>query len=311
MCFRGGYAVEMAVETWGMTAKVKGGHPVDNLYMRVPEGSAYLLLGPAGSGKTTLLKILLGLKRYTFGEGICLGHNLVLREEHPAIREKAALVEEENRLYPVLKVKDMIKLCRGFYSSWDEELTQRYLQDLVSPDDRVSVLSSARKNLLALVLALAPRPRLLLLDEPSFQYDAGTRDAFFELLQKEVIAPGNTLLMASRCFKDAERMAHQVGLFYRGRLLETLPSGDSRLQERHIKVYFQEEPPPGFWEKEGISRVHPVIKGDYNYLVSVVDNFSGIWEACRKLSPVYLEEVPVDFEILLKPYLEEEAGKHD
>jgi len=174
-----------------------------------------------------------------------------------------------------------------------------------------STLSLSQRNLLALTAALAPQPELVLLDEPSLHYDSSTFSTYIELIKNEVIEPGRTILMASCYYGEVERLAHQVGLFYQGRLWETLNPEDNRLWERHIKVTFEQEPPESLWKQWGISRVHRIVEGKPGYLVGVTENFNEIWEACRRHSPALLEEVPVDFERLLRPHLEEKTGEND
>ncbi len=300
--------MEIAVETWGMTRVEKNRRKVDNLYLRIPSQSVYCLLGPDGSGKTTVLKMLLGLKKFTSGGGKCLGYDLM--EDAFLAREKAALVEENNNLYSFLKVGHLLNMCRSFYPAWKEEIPEKYLKEAVPREKKVGSLSLPQKNFLALAISLAAGPEIVFIDEPSLQYDSYTRGAYVQMLKDEVVEAGKTLVMVSRYYRDVERMAHRVGLFYRGSLLQTLSPDDERIRERHIKVNFEQEPPPELLEQEGISRVHRIKKGDNNYLLSVVENFDAVWHKCHEVPHSCLKEIPVDFEVLLKPYLEEE-GKDD
>jgi len=196
---------------------------VDNLYLRIPWGKSFCLLGPSGAGKTSILQLLLGIKRVAQGEGICLGFDLV--RQFVPIREKTSLVEEEPRLYDFLKVKEMIDFCRSLYPHWNHQLLWGALLEVgINEEIKVGSLSPAYQSLLALLLALAPQPELLLIDEPCRHYgyhNTHTWPFFARLIEEQLQDPQRTVLMVSRELGELESMVDQVGLLDQGKLRDT------------------------------------------------------------------------------------------
>ncbi len=327
--------MEMAVETWGLTRKTRKGIPVDNLYLRIPWGSSYCLLGPPGAGKTEICKLLLGIKKATAGGGFCLGFDLT--RESLSIRERLGYVEENPVLYSNLRVREMVDLCRSFYGPWQKNLQEtqgseggsadKLWQDNlwreetlwialrqvgVEAEDRVYQLSSAHKSLLALLLALAPRPELLIVEEPSLQYDICTRGVFFSLLQEQMQDLNCAVLITSRWWGELERQTDTVGLLSQGRLQGTLSSPElsSRLlpEERktHIRLAFSEAPPEQFFEHPHLQEVRKEEEG--TYLLVAIQNSEDLREHVRQFSPQAWEELFPGAEELLALYSKPEEG---
>lgn len=215
--------MDKAIETWGLTKKFSPKNvAVKNVYLRVSHGEALGIFGPPGSGKTTLLKILMGLQSPSSGGGFCLGYDLVT--ESMQIRENVGYVANEASLYDHLTIREMIKFSRNFYSHWNDELVPRYLEFSNLPTRiKIKKMTPEQKSLLALILALAPEPQLLLLDEPTlFFSDPAYRQTFEEIVNLEMISQGRTVVIASRLLDEIKELTEETVLIYKGKILTRL-----------------------------------------------------------------------------------------
>jgi len=229
--------MDTAVETWGLTKKGRSGTAVlDNVYLRVPAGKALGLLGPEGAGKTTLFKILLGLQKPTTGGGFCLGLDLVT--ESIFIRDRVTYAENKPHLYEYLSVQEMIDLTRKFYSHWNSAVADKYLDVFELPlRQKIKKLSLRRKQMLALILALAPEPDLLLLDEPApSPAKESPGQEFFDAVTTEIVNKGRTAVVAARRLDEIKMMASEVTLIYRGRTRGIFPLAEieEKVKEEEI-----------------------------------------------------------------------------
>lgn len=213
--------MKMAVETWGLTKRYRLVTAVNNVYLRLPQGKIHGLLGPEGAGKTTFLKLLMGFKKPTSGGGFCLGYDIIT--ESIKLREKLGFISGDNDLYDFMTVREIISFTRTFFSYWDDKLIDHYLDYFVLPANRpIRKLEQPRKTLLALTLALAHEPELLLLDEPTINFCRTPESRkFFEVLFYEQARKNMAVLLASRSLDEIQMSSGEFSLMYRGKLLKT------------------------------------------------------------------------------------------
>jgi ABC-2 type transport system ATP-binding protein len=182
------------------------------LDLQAAAGAVYGLLGPNGAGKTTLLNCLAGQSRAEQGEVRWEGH-LITRDRWQH-REKIAYIPEKLALYDEATVRQTLGFCSRFFAQWDESFVSEWLRKLnLEPAKRVGDLSKGMKVKLSLILGLARRARLLLLDEPTAGLDPDSRLEIQELLRD----PANSstcILISSHLFEDLEKVAHEI-LFIR------------------------------------------------------------------------------------------------
>lgn len=299
--------MNLAVETRSLAKAFGPVRAVDGCSLEVPAGTIFALLGPNGAGKSTLLKLLIGLQRPTGGEGSCLG--LDIRTRAVAIREQVGYMGEEPRLYGYMTPVQLAGFCRGFYRAWDAALVERCLDTFRLPRNRkIHGFSQGMKNQLALTMALAPRPPLLILDEPTTSFDPVMRRLFFSLLLEEVAARGGTILMASHQLDEVERVADRVALMRKGRILRSASLDDLKSGEKELRVVFQKEPPPELLARPGITAVAREGKA---YRLQVAENLEEIWQACAELPHYALEVIDRDLEEIFLRCLAEGAEGDD
>ena len=193
--------------------KTKG---VADLTMSVPQGAVYGFLGPNGAGKTTTIRCLLGMLKPTSGSGTLLGEPVTL--DGAALRSRIGYVAGEVRLYEKETGRwhlQYVAGLRGRKGALTDELLERFEFD---PTRRVRELSKGNKQKLALILALAHDPELLILDEPTSGLDPLNQEAVYEVIMERV-AEGRTVFLSSHVLSEVERVCDTVGIIRGGHLV--------------------------------------------------------------------------------------------
>jgi ABC-2 type transport system ATP-binding protein len=199
----------------------------------VPEGAVYALLGPNGAGKTTLLQLLVGLRRAGAGSMQLLGRDV--RQLTHDERARISYVAEGQSLPVWMRLEQLESYLSPLYPTWDSSLA-RELRDRFALDGRrrIGTLSRGERMKAALLCALAPRPKLLLMDEPFTGMDALVKDDLVRGLLESAGSEGWTVLISSHDLGELELLADWVGLLERGRMLVSEPM--ERLRERFKRV---------------------------------------------------------------------------
>jgi ABC-2 type transport system ATP-binding protein len=173
------------------------------------------LVGPNGAGKTTLLNLVVGLSVQSAGEVTVLGGR---RAGSPAALDGIAFVAQDTPLYKNLRVADMIYITRSLNRRFDQPYARARLAELgIPPKRKAGKLSGGQQAQLALTLALARRPRLLVLDEPVAALDPVARHDFMATVLA-ASADGVSVLLSSHVLTELERVAGYLVLMSRGRV---------------------------------------------------------------------------------------------
>jgi ABC-2 type transport system ATP-binding protein len=190
------------------------------LSLRVRAGTVLGLVGPNGAGKSTLLHLLTGLVRPDSGQVHVLGRSLL--RDQVAIKRELAFVSEGMRLHPARSVRWHADLVAPFHPAWDPERLRALAGRFALPlDQRAGELSRGQAVKAQLVLALATRPRLLLLDEPTAGLDPEGRADLRDELGRVVRAEGLTVVFSSHLEDDMARLAEEVVRLERGQLVDS------------------------------------------------------------------------------------------
>ena len=232
-----------AVEVAGLTHRYGGVVALDDVSLTVPEGAVYALLGPNGAGKTTLLQVLIGLLRPRSGHVTVLG---TPREAlRVADRARIGYVAEGQRLPGWMKLRQLEAYLAPLYPGWDpdlaDDLRRRFRLD---PERRVGKLSRGEQMKAALLCALAPRPKLLLMDEPFTGMDALVKDELVRGLLGAAAGEGTTVVVSSHDLAELETLADHVGFLDRGRLLLSEPMDTLRARFRRVELVGTHGAPP-------------------------------------------------------------------
>jgi ABC-2 type transport system ATP-binding protein len=208
-----------AVLMRGVTKRYGDFAALDGLDLRIAAGELYGLLGPNGAGKTTAIRVLTGLQRATSGEVRVLGH----APDDPDVRPLVGYMPQETALYLDLTVNENLALFGRLYGmpDRDREARVRELLDFVElstwGDAQLAKLSGGMKHRASLAAALMPRPKLLVLDEPTVGVDPELRAGFWARFDR-MREDGTTILLTTH-YMDEARRCQRVGLMQRGKLL--------------------------------------------------------------------------------------------
>jgi ABC-2 type transport system ATP-binding protein len=184
--------------------------------LAIPAGHVAALVGPNGAGKTTLLNLAVGLAAPTAGVVTVLGGTPA---GSPAALDGIAFVAQSTPMYKSLSAADMLHLTRNLNRSFDQGYARARLGELGIPLKRkAGQLSGGQQAQLALTLALARRPRLLVLDEPMAMLDPLARHDFMATVMTAVADDGVSVLMSSHVLAELERVADYLILMSAGRV---------------------------------------------------------------------------------------------
>jgi ABC-2 type transport system ATP-binding protein len=177
--------------------------------LEIPSGTVTALVGPNGAGKTTLLQLAVGLSKPTAGDVRVLGHSP--RREAAAVLPRIGFLAQEHPLYAGFTIAETLKLGRKLNPTWDEGLAHDRIQSLDLPlRQKVGKLSGGQQAQVALTLALAKRPELLLLDEPVASLDPLARREFLQAVMEAVAETGMTVVLSSHIVADLERVCDHL-----------------------------------------------------------------------------------------------------
>ena len=204
------------IETSGLGKRYGRTWALRECTLAVPAGHVAALVGPNGAGKTTLLNLAVGLAAPTAGIVTVLGGR---PPGSPAALDGIAFVAQDTPLYKNLSAGDMLHLTRNLNRRFDQEYAQTRLAELGIPLKRkAGRLSGGQQAQLALTLALARRPRLLVLDEPVAMLDPVARHDFMATVLTAMADDGVSVVLSSHVLAELERVADYLILLSRGRV---------------------------------------------------------------------------------------------
>ncbi|MDQ2687767.1 MAG: ABC transporter ATP-binding protein [Armatimonadota bacterium] len=213
---------EAAIEVTQLVKRFGKTPALQNLSLRVPRGSVYALLGRNGAGKSTLIQLLLGLLEPTAGDVRVLGLDPI--RDGVELRQRLGYIPERLPLYEWMTVAETLRFAGAQYRAWSAQTEADLVQTFhLDRTKRVRELSRGQRALLALVLAMAHDPELVLLDECTSGMDAIARTEFDRSVIDSLQRAGRTVLFASHQIRELERLCDWVGVLHEGRLLLQMP----------------------------------------------------------------------------------------
>lgn len=232
--------MDTVIQTTGLTKHFGGRPAVDRLDLAVPRGSVFALLGDNGAGKTTTLKMALGLLRPDAGRCTVLEQDAW--REAVALRQRVGYVPEKPKFYDWMSVDEVGWFCSGFYEAgylgrYREQVTRFGLE----PSRTLSELSKGQYAKVALALALALDPEVLVLDEPTSGLDLVVRREFLSSMV-DLAAEGKTVLISSHQVAEVERVATHAAFLTGGKLL--LAGSLDELRQRLVRLSLRHDGSP-------------------------------------------------------------------
>ena len=257
------------------------------LDLTVPAGAMYGLVGPNGAGKTTTLDLIFGLGLREAGDIRVLG--LDHKKDEVAMKRIAAYVSPHTSYVPWKLVGRAIQFVRGFYPEWDQEYCDDLLRRFkIDKEEEIATLSLGNAIKLGVVLALARRPKVLIMDEPTMGLDAISKRELFAELLALMGDEEHTVLISSHNLTDLERFTDHIGIINEGTLL--LEGATDHLLESHRQISFTlaGKPPAGARRvKRDGDEVHALTDSADEY----VEALDGCGATGVTVQPVTLEEL--------------------
>ena len=198
----------------------------------IPVGCVAALVGPNGAGKTTLLQLAIGLLAPTEGEVRVLGESM--RGQRADVLARLGFVAQDAPLYGNFSVAEMLRFGAHLNPRWDDRMARQRLERLEIPlNRRCAKLSGGQQAQVALALAVAKRPEILLLDEPVARLDPLARREFLEVLMETVAESNVTVVLSSHLIPDLERVCDYLVLLAHGHLM-LAGATETLLSEHHL-----------------------------------------------------------------------------
>ena len=205
-------------------------------------GAVYGLVGANGAGKTTLIKHVLGLLRAESGSVRVFGLDPVA--DPVGVLSRIGYLSEENDLPGWMRVDELIRYSRAFYPGWDDAYADELLQAFaLDPAARIRNISKGQKARAGLLIALAYRPELLVLDEPSSGLDPIVRRDILGAVIRTIADEGRTVLFSSHLLEEVEQVADHVTMIHKGAIALSAPLVEIKDSHRTLTVRFSVSQP--------------------------------------------------------------------
>lgn len=239
----------LAVTTVNLSKRYGNQSALDHVDLQVPEGSVYVLVGANGAGKSTTFKILSNLERPDSGSASVFG--LDTGVDGPRARAQIGYVpENHDSLYRWMTCGRVLEYVAAFYPSWDPAYADRLVKAFnVQLDRKTGNLSKGEARRLQLITALAHRPPLLLLDEPTEALDPVARRQLLSLVSEHLSDCPTTMIIATHHVHEVENLADHVGALNAGHLVAQMSLGDLHEKARQYQLELSDDwkAPSGFY----------------------------------------------------------------
>jgi ABC-2 type transport system ATP-binding protein len=232
--------IEQLVKTYGSK------NVLQNVSLSIPAGQTLALLGRNGAGKTTMIRILLGL--IPADSGTCRLGGIDPAVDPVRLRSNVGYLAEDQTMYGWMTPAELCRFLAPFYPSWDNKLARDSLDRFEIPSHtRIGRLSKGQAVKLGLVVALAHRPAIVILDDPAMGLDPIARKEFNRDLVEHLQTSGCTVLYSSHLLDEVEAVADAVAILDRGKIVRTGTTDRLRDEVKQVVLAVDslaEAPPP-------------------------------------------------------------------
>jgi ABC-2 type transport system ATP-binding protein len=206
------------VEVRGLSRRFGNKQALIDVNYEVFQGRIYGLVGANGAGKTTLIQHLLGLLRTKSGVVRVFGLDPV--RDPVGVLGRVGYLSERRDLPDWMTVDELMRYTQAYYPAWDPQYAKTLLASFaLDPKKKIIDLSDGMRAQVGLIAAVAHRPDLLLLDEPSSGLDAIVREDILEAIVRTIVDDGRTVVFSSHLLEEVERMSDHVTMIHEGRIV--------------------------------------------------------------------------------------------
>ena len=225
------------VEVHGVTRIFERKAALVDLSLTVPQGVVFGLIGGNGAGKTTLIRHILGLLQAKTGSVRVFGLDPV--EAPVEVLGRIGYLSENRDLPEWMRVGELMRYTQAFFPRWDAAYAETLRQDFdLAIDARIKTLSRGQRARAGLLVAVAHRPDLLILDEPSSGLDPVVRRDILGAIIRATADEGRTVLFSSHLLDEVERVADRVAMIHEGRIVLTATMDEIKDTHRRVTLRF-------------------------------------------------------------------------
>ena len=289
---------DYVIETRALSKRYGRKLALDHLDLAIPRGRIHAIVGANGAGKSTLFRILMGFMPPTTGEARILGRDS--QSLTPQDRSRIGFVNEEHTLANWMRVSQVTAMQRHQYARWNQQAFDSVIGHYhVLPEQKVGQLSRGERAGFNLALALAQRPELLVLDEPTLGLDVIAKRAFLESLLYSNAADDCTVIYCSHQMEEIERVADNLIILERGQLKHMSAPEDFTARVSHWVADLPFKGPalhtvPGLLEVQRLDGLH-------HYLV--LDQDAGFEQFLRTSGARNVQSMPVSLDRAVNAFL--------
>ncbi len=282
----------------GLTRQFGKVTALNGVGLAVPRGSVFGLVGVNGAGKTTLLKHVLGLLRAKSGSVRVF--DLDPAADPVGVLSRVGYLGEENDLPGWMRVHELLAYTAPFYSTWDEAYAQSLRESFeLDPTAKVKNLSKGQRSRTGLLLALAHRPDLLVLDEPSSGLDPIARRDILEAIVRTISEEGRTVLFSSHLLHEVQRVSDHMTMLHEGKVVFSDQFDEIQASYRDLTIRYPEpqaQPPsiPSALRWQGTGHEWSVVcKGSMDEIRTTVSQSGGqiVEDRTPSLEEIFIAQV--------------------
>jgi ABC-type multidrug transport system ATPase subunit len=230
------------VEIQNLTRRFGAKVALNDVSFSVPAGNVVGLVGENGAGKTTLIKHILGLLKAQTGSVRVFGLDPV--KEPVNVLSRIGYLSEEPDMPGWMRVHELLRYIAAFYPTWDPVYAEQLREEFqLDPRAKIKHLSKGQRARAGLLIALAYRPELLVLDEPSSGLDPIVRRDILGAIIRTIADEGRTVLFSSHLLAEVERVSDQVAMIRSGKIL--FCDSMERIKQSHSRLTLRFEEPRG------------------------------------------------------------------
>jgi ABC-2 type transport system ATP-binding protein len=265
---------------------------LEDIDLALPTGSIMGFIGANGAGKSTTLRILMGLVHQDRGEVRVLGH--AMPAEGAAAKRDIGFVSEDMRLYKAATLAWHMRFIRSIFPSWDQAYAETLLKRFdLKAEQKIKGVSHGQRVKAALLLVLARRPRLLVLDEPTTGLDPVARSEVLGALMEVLADDRRTVLFSSQNTLDVEQISDQITFIDRGRIVESADKESFLDRWRRVRLDVPSgtllPALPGVIGASGSGRLAVVTTNHYDEAMAAAYRNAGV--TINAVDPMTLEEI--------------------
>jgi len=267
---------------------------LDRIDLDILPGRIIGLLGANGAGKSTLLRCIIGL--YLADRGHCTTFGADAARLAPAELARIGYVHQEGELLEWMTVKQLIRYVSAYYKTWNHQLEARYIEDFdIDLTDRVGSLSPGQRQKVAILLAIAFEPELLILDEPASALDPIVRSRFLDLLLQIIQDQTRTIIISSHILSDVEKVIDHTVIMHAGAILRDCRFDDLTEEFLRFSLTCLDGPLPADLPFENIiachTDAHQALITVHNSSQSTLESQANLLNCQIEMRPLSLEDI--------------------